>query len=254
MRAVWSGTLGFGLVNIPVKLYSAVSSKTISFKLLHSECKTPIKLVRKCEKCKKELGWNEILHGLDLGEGFITFSHEELKKLAPRGEKIIEIKEFIDPTTINPLLHDKNYYLIPEKNTKAFFLLSEILSLTNMAAVAKFIMRQKEYTALIRSYQKALLLTTLHYENEVRPLDQFEILKTEVKFSEDEKKLAKNFVEMLTSKKFDPKKYRDTYLDQLRAVIENRAPTPKQEEKEDDLMHLLKISIEKTKKPKKARR
>ncbi|RLG70019.1 MAG: Ku protein, partial [Methanobacteriota archaeon] len=240
MRAVWRGDIAFGLVSIPVKLYSAVESHSVSFKLLHAKCHTPLKYVRHCPSCGESVDWKDVVKGLELEPGkFHVFTDQELEELKPKGEKTIEIKEFVDKAQINPIYYDKNYFVIPEKKkSKPYFLLRDVLMLSGKAAVGTFVMRQKEYACLIEGYREGMLLTTLNHSNEIRDISQFEELKERPVLSEQEEALAIELVNRLTSKEFHPEAYRDRYLEELQKLIETKTPIEKttKKEKEQDLM------------------
>jgi DNA end-binding protein Ku len=253
MKSVWDGSISFGLVNIPVKLFLAVQAQDVGFKLLDAKTKTPIHYKRWCSACNEEVAWKDVVKGLEIGRGeYYIFSKEELAKLKPEKTQTIEIIEFVDAGQINPIYFNKHYYVGPEKEKeKSYFLLKEVLLLSAKMAVGHFVMREREYMCAIESYKEGLLLTTLNYNYEIRDIKDIMELREAPKLKTEELELAKKLVGMLTQKEFDISKYKDTFAEEIKkavkkkekvevSVVEEAKPT-----KEKDLMAALKESLKK---------
>ena len=147
MKPSWKGTLSFGLVDIPVELYSAITTHALSFKLLHKKCNTPVTYRRWCSHCEQEVTWDEIEKGIQLADGsFFIMTPANLKKLKPQKTSSIAIVEFVDSQAIDPLLYAEHYYVLPSKASHhAFFLFAAALEKVNKAAIGQFVLRDKEY-------------------------------------------------------------------------------------------------------------
>jgi len=253
MKAIWSGTLSFGLVSIPVKLVSIVESHKLGFKMLCGKCHSPITYERRCEKCKKKVAWDDIVKGLPLeNEKYFIATPEEIKKLKPEKTDTISIVEFVDYSAIELIYFDKHYAIIPEaKGIKPFALFQKALEKTNKVAIGRFVMRDKEYTCAINPYENYLLLTTMHYEYEIRDID-VAALKKAPKITQAEITLATKLIKELTKKEFDMSQFKDTFAQELKKAIKAKgkkktiAPKKKpKKKKEKSLMNLLKTSLKK---------
>ncbi|MCS7134353.1 MAG: hypothetical protein NZ889_00640 [Candidatus Pacearchaeota archaeon] len=207
MKAVWKGSLNFGLVNILVKLYSATHPKQFSFRLLCGRCNTPLRYRRYCPKCRKEVIWQDVKHGIEIEKGkWKVFTKEEIEKIKPNKAEQIEIIGVTTFDRFDPILFHNNYYVVPEKKKeKAYWLFREVLSATARVAFARMILHQKEYIVLVRPYRKGLLLTTLYYPYEIKPME-LEELEEKVQITKDEFELAKKLVAVL-SKEPELEKY-----------------------------------------------
>jgi len=254
MKSVWDGSISFGLVNIPVKLYSAVEQQAIGFRLLHKKCDTPLKYKRWCPKCKKEVEWENVVKGLEIKKGeFFVLTKKKLEKLKPEKTSTIDIIEIIDAQQIDPIFFDKHYFAAPQMDKeKAYFLFKEVLQSTAKTAIGRFVMREKEYVCAIESYKKGLLLTTLNYAYEIRDINKIEALKKAPALKKEELKLAKELINKLYEEEFDIKKFKDTFAEELKKVIKKIAKGEKikgakveKPEKKKKLMEALKASIEK---------
>lgn len=227
MKAIWKGILSFGKVEIPVKLYSAIESQTLGFRMLHAKCKTPLTYQRFCPKCKKKVEWQDVVKGMELSDGsFFVITQEKLEKLKPERTDEIKITEFIDPDLIAPIYYDSHYYLAPNKVTeKAYFLLIKIMNDLDRVAIGTFVMREKEYVCVIQPYEHGLLITTLNYEYEIRPISRIEQLAVTVlpKVTKKEEQLAEQLVKKMTKKKFDISHFHDTFAEKLREQIKRAA-------------------------------
>jgi DNA end-binding protein Ku len=235
MKAIWSGSLSFGLVNIPIKLYSAIERRPVTFHLLHGKDQSPIEYRRWCSKGGHEVPWNEVVKGVDIGEGkYYVFTKNELASLKPKKSDIFEVTEFVDGGGIGRVLTDQHYYLGPEKSgLKAFFLLRETLRRTGKVAIGTFVMREREYAAAIEPFGPAMMLTTLNFEDEVRSIEEMEGLKDAPILKKTELELAEQLIGKMTEKRLDISKFHDTYLEKLKEALEKR-----------DLEHLVAVAEE----------
>lgn len=221
MKALWQGTLSFGLVNIEVGLYSAIESQTLGFTMLCGTCNNPITYRRWCEHCKKEVEWNSIVKGLKLKKDtYFILTQENLRKLKPTTTESIDVVEFVDPALIEPIYLEKHYYIAPKKkNEKAYFLFTHALKAAQKVAVGVFVMRDKEHVSVIFPYHDILLLTTLNYSYEIRNYHEIETLKSEPKITDSELKLAVKIIDQKSKKKFDISQFKDHFAERLAALV-----------------------------------
>jgi DNA end-binding protein Ku len=264
MRAIWSGTISFGLVSIPIKLYSAVEQRSTGFKMICKKCKTPVHYKRFCEGCKEELSMGDIVKGFEVHKGeYVIFTQEELDKLKPVKSDRVEINEFVDAEEIDVIYYDKFYYCAPGKaKDRAYYLFKEVIKASEKVAIGTFVMREKEYICAIRDHKEGLLLSTLNYDYEIRDISDIKELKEKVELGKKELEIAIAFVDQLYEKKFDISDFHDTYAEQLREIIEGKKPMeieeeapaerPKRARDEDSLLELLKANLDAAKKPAKA--
>ena len=251
MRSVWNGNIAFGLVSIPVKLYSAVSQRSIGFKLLCKDCMTPIRYERHCEGCEGPVDWNDTIKALDLGEGqFLPFTKEELDTIKPEKTDRIEIIEFVNGDEIQPIFYDKFYYCGPSRKTdRAYFLLKRVLEDSGQIAIGRFVMREREYVTAIQPYQSGLLLAALNYSYEIRNIDEIETLKEPPELKKEELELARKLVDQLQQDELDLQNFRDDFADRLQEMIEKKEKIVVEEtgeEKafdEESLMDALQASL-----------
>jgi DNA end-binding protein Ku len=224
MKAIWSGTISFGLVNIPVQLFSAVQEHVFGFRLLHKKCHTPLTYHRYCPHCKKDVTWDETVKGLEQDDGsYLILTKEEINELKPEKSDTIEIKEFVDRTQIQLIYIDSHYYMAPTKKAeKAFFLFCEALKQSGKVAVGQFVMREKEYVVAINPYKNTLLLNTLNYDYEIRAIKEVPLPAKKPKVDKKELKLAEQLIKQLTRKTFDLSKYKDTFAQSLKKAIKER--------------------------------
>ena len=224
MKTIWNGSISFGLVTIPVKLYSAVQPKSLKFKLLSKKDNSPIKYKRVSEKDGKEVKWEDIVKGYEISKGnYYTITKEELSKLKPEKSDLIEVLEFVNVDRIDPIYFNSHYYVAPEKEKeKSFFLFKNVLQTSGKAAIAKFVMHEKEHVCVIVSYKNGLLLTTLNYAYEIRDISEIEELKGSISLREEELKLAKTLIEQLTKEEFKISQFKDTFKEQLDEAIKNK--------------------------------
>jgi DNA end-binding protein Ku len=251
-RAISSGTIAFGLVSIPVKLFPSVSpSDAIRFNNLHDKCGTRIKQQFYCPKDEEVVARDHTVKGYEFAKGqYVTFSDEELKAVEEQSTGGIDIEEFVPIEKVDPLYYAKAYYLAPDQGaSRAYHLLAAALRKTGLVALAKYAARGKQYLTLLRPVPEGLLLQQLHYPAEVRSIEDVGIDDAEV--DEGELDLAIKLIEQGASKVFKPDKYRDEVRDRVEALIQKKiegeditqAPTESPRTQVIDLMAALKQSL-----------
>ena len=222
-RAIASAQIAFGLVSIPVKLFSAAeSSERISFNMLHKDCGSRIQQQLFCPKDERTLDRTEVVKGYEFAKGqYVLFSDEELKTLEEKATQTIDITEFIPSTEIDPIYFSKAFYLGPDKGgDRAYTLLSKALQETGRWALAKYAARGKQYLVILRPLGKGMVLQQLYYPNEIRAIDEIELGDAPVK--ESELKMAIQLAEMGASDEFHPENYRDEQVERTRALIQRK--------------------------------
>lgn len=255
-RALWRGTISFGMVTIPVKLFTATESQDISFRQLHAADNSPIKLVRRCSSDGKDLEADEIVKGYEYAKDrYVLVDESDLEKLPIPSKHTIELTGFVASEEIDPVFYEKSYHVEPEElGRKPFALLVKALEEKKLNAVGKIAIRTKERLCSLRPRNGSLMLETLFYADEIKPPD-FET--PEVKVSEAEMKVAYALIDLL-HEPFDPAKYRDEYREGLMSIIEAKleghefvAPEePAAAAPAVDLMAALRASVEAAKKRK----
>jgi DNA end-binding protein Ku len=225
MRAMWSGAVSFGLVSVPIKLYSATTNHDIRFHQVHSTDGGRIKYKRTCSIDGEEVEYADIVKGYDTDDGeLIMLSEEDLDSLPAASGHEIDVIEFVPADQIDPLLFDKSYYLEPEaKAAKPYALLREALVQTDRMAVVKVALRQRESIALLRVRGKAIVLQTMLWPDEVRE-PEFDILDTDIELRPQELTMAASLVESLGAD-FDPSQFHDEYRDAVEELIERKRTT-----------------------------
>ncbi len=257
-HAIWSGAINFGLVTIPVKLFTAVRTDELSFNMLHAKDEGRIKYERICSVDGKPVPWDEIVKGYEYEKGqYVTLTDEDFKKVNPEATQSVDILEFVDLDTINPMFFDKPYYLEPSKQGKhAYALLREALNESNKVAIARVVIRTKEYIAAVKPIGEALVLELMHWANEIVEESTLELPEKE-KLPEAEMKMARMLIDTMSVKAFEPEKFKNKYHDELLAMIEARAQgkeLPKAKKaaaprsKVVNLMDVLAQSLEESKK------
>ncbi len=225
-RALWSGSISFGLLNVPVKLYSAVARKNVSFRELRQSDGSRIRHKRVAEADGKEVDYDQIVKGYEISpEQYVVITRDELDALDPKKTKAIEIEDFVSLDEIDPIYFDHPYYLGPDKGAeRAYGLLVKAMDDERKVAVARFVLRNRESLAALRPMDGVLTLTTMRFADEVvTPEELGEIVPEEVeKPKKRELDMAKQLVGQLESK-FEPDKYRDEYREELLAMIERKA-------------------------------
>jgi DNA end-binding protein Ku len=227
-RAIWSGSISFGLLNVPVKLYSAVSKQTVRFKELREGDGARIRHKRVAENDGKEVPYEKIVKGYEYApDQYVVLTKEELAELEPQRSRAIEIQDFVDLDDIDPIYFEQPYYLGPDKGAeRAYALLVQALKESRKVAIARFVLRNKEHLAAIRAMEDVLTLTTMRFHDEVsspNDLDGevFEEAKPK-KPEQRELEMAKQLIESLTSD-FKPNQYRDEYREELLDLLERKA-------------------------------
>jgi DNA end-binding protein Ku len=252
MHPIWSGVIGFGLVNIPVRLYSPAREEVLDLDFLHKKDRSPIRYARICKEEEKEIAWDDIERGYKVGKkGYVVLTPKDFAKADARKTKAIDILHFADASEIDPIFFEKPYYLEPEaKAGKAFQLLRRALEEAGKVGVATFVLRHRENLAVIRPYKNGLVLDQLRYSHEMAPLDELKLPAKDAPVSKKELKIAADLIAASTER-FKPDVHKDRYLKALQAIIKEKArgkipkargkaPVPT---KSDDLMAQLKRSL-----------
>ena len=255
-KSIWSGTISFGLVNIPVKLQSAVQSETLDFDMLSKKDMAPIRYARIDTKTGKEVPWKEIVKGFEYTKGkYVVVEDKDFEKARPEKSKSIDIVQFVKEEEIDTILFEKPYYIIPDKGAaKSYRLLLKALNETESVGIAEFMLRNRMHVCAIKPYNDILLLNQMRYQDEVKEMPEIEA--KEARISPKEVQLAIKLIEQL-SEKFDPAAFKDTYNDELKKIIKAKAAgkniriatePKKQTAAVKDLMAVLKQSLESSKK------
>jgi len=230
-RTIWKGGISFGLVNIPIQVFSATQSEDYaSFNQL-CEKGHKIKYKKWCPVEEREVPWSEIKKGYEITKNsYIVIEKEDIDKIKLKTTNTIEVKEFIDSEDFDPIFIEKNYYIGPdpgkkknETSVKAYSLFVKILNETNKVAIGKVVLREKEQLVALRAYQRGLVMHQLRYLDEIRPMDEIGGLDSTQKIDVKELSLGKTLVESLTTEKFDPGQYSDTYAKELEKLIEAKS-------------------------------
>lgn len=260
MRSIWTGTIGFGLVNIPVSLYPGTQDHNLNLDMLHKTDMSPIRYAKVCKADGKELETKDIVKGFEVGDGdYVVITDEDFKKAAAEKSSWIEILQFCDADEIDSVYYDKPYYLEPAKGgDRAYALLCDALRESKKVGIAKFVLRNREHLAILKPSDNLIILNQMRFHEQVR--EATELRLPEVETSDRELKMAMDLIKSLTQS-FDPAGYRDEYVDSLKAVIDSKIngnvipmKTAKhQPSNVKDLMSLLKASLEEPAKAKKSK-
>jgi DNA end-binding protein Ku len=223
MRAIWKGSIAFGLVHIPVNLYPATETQGISSNLLHKKDHSRIRYQRISEATGKEVPAEEIIRGYEVERNnFVVISDDELQEAAPEKSAAIEIQEFVNESQIPTLYFEKPYYLEPDKGAgKAYALLREALARSGKVGVAQFVLRNRENLCVLKAQDNGLTLNTLRFASEIRLMDELRLPVNE-KLAPNEVNLAMKLIEGMTAY-FDPAKYHDTYTEDVKKLIDAKA-------------------------------
>ncbi|TMD06514.1 MAG: Ku protein [Chloroflexi bacterium] len=223
-RAIWSGSISFGLVNVPVKLFGATSKKDVRFHQLHDADGARIQQKRVCSKDGEEVPLEHIVKGYEVSrDRYVLITPEELDSLDPKATRTIDIQDFVELDEIDPVYFDSTYYLVPEKGaSKAYRLLLEAMRESKKVAIARVVLRQKQHLVALRPLEDALSMSSMLYADEVVSTDQLEDLPEDVEVSERELKMANQLIESLTSE-WRPEQYRDDYRERVLELIEKKA-------------------------------
>jgi DNA end-binding protein Ku len=267
-RPIWNGSISFGLVNIPVKIYNATQKKALHFHQLRASDGCRIRLRRICENDEQEVANEEIVKGYELSsDRYVVVSEQELQNLNPKTSRSIDIEDFVELQQIDPLYYERSYYLFPDKGAaKAYKLLLTAMQTAKKTAIARIVLRNKQHLAAIRPAGNVLTLSTMFFAEEIVALDTIEGLPGEdISPTERELDMAEQLIKSLTAT-FNPQKYHDEYRAKILEMIENKAEgqqavvSPEAEKgkgKVIDLMAALEASIASVKKqesPNKTRR
>ena len=257
-RAIWSGSISFGMVSIPVKLYGATESKDISFHLLHATCGTRLKQVRWCPTDEVEVPWNETVRGYEYTKGeYVKLTPEDFEQLPLPSRHIIDLSAFVEESEIDPVYYERSYYLAPdERAEKPYALLMKAMQEKGLTALATIAIRNKEQLCAIRPKGGTIMLETLYFPDEVR---SSEVDISGAKVSERELDMAFTLIELLR-KPFEPEEYQDHYREALSQLIEAKlegrdvVKAPQEREtKVIDLADALRKSVEAARKGGKAK-
>jgi DNA end-binding protein Ku len=252
MRAIWNGAIGFGLVNIPVKLYSASQESTLDLDMLDKKDHSHIRYQRINESTGKEVPWKNIVKGYKLNGDYVILDDKDFEEANPEKSKIINITSFVDEQEVESIYFETPYYLEPDKaGEKAYRLLHEALKESGKAGLGSFVLRSKEHLCLIKPYENILLLNRIRFAEEIRDTTELKVPK-KGKPTASEMKMAMTLIDQLTSA-FDIEKFKDTYSAELMRLIKAKSkgqkvkhPTMKvTHRKTNDLMTLLKESLKK---------
>jgi DNA end-binding protein Ku len=256
-RPVWNGTISFGLVAIPVKLYHAVRRQNISFNQLDERTMARIRYQKISALDGEPVPDEHIVKGYEVSKDrYVVVDPDELEPFIPSATKTVELEEFVDLEEIDPVYFDSAYYVAPGSNPKPYVLLAQAMEKAGKVAICRFVMRNKQYTAAIRAEEGRLVMSTLAYADEVvdpASIDELQGLD-DVDVSKKEVAMAESLVDSLTAA-FEPEKYRDEYREQVRDLIEMKAEgqeftapdTPVEKPKVVDLMAALEASVAKAK-------
>jgi DNA end-binding protein Ku len=261
-RSIWSGALSFGLVNIPVKLYTAVREERVAFHLLHDQDKVRLKQQMICPSDGKEVHREHMVKGYEISpDKYVILREDEIEAAAPKSSRVIELQDFVDLEAIDPVYFDRPYYLVPQQHAeKAYQLLVQAMEKSGKVGIAKFTMRSKEYLAALRPTEGVICLETMHFENEVTVAKDVEDAPRELKVDARELTMAEKLIEGLSTE-FKPSQYHDEYRERIMELIKKKAhgetivsrPQVKEKEtKASDLMAALEASLAKAHKQKSA--
>lgn len=256
MRAMWSGSISFGLVNIPVKLFSGAQSNTLDLDMLRKSDLCPIKYLRVCKRDNQEVPYEEIVKGYEYSDGeYIVLTDKDFENASLEKTHLIDILDFVDEKDIDTRYFEKPYYLEPDKTgQKAYALLREALKRSGKVGVANYVLRNRGSIGIVKPLDDLLILNEIRYKDEVREATELKLPSNE-NLREQEVTLALSLIDQLTVK-FDPEKYKDAYIEDLKRIIEEKAqgkqPRPAAQEpqptKVADMMALLKESLKQKRK------
>lgn len=250
MKALWKGSLSFGLVTIPIELYSATQAHSLGFKLLHAKCHTPINNLRWCPHCQEDVTWSDIVKGLKLKDSsYFVLTQERLKKLKLQKTDSINIVEFINKDALEPIYLDNHYYIIPQSHADhAYFLFTTALADLKKVAIGQFVLKDKEHICALQPYKNGLLLTTLNYAYEVRQFKEFNDLHAP-HLPTRELTLARQLITQLSKKAFSIDHFKDTFIQKLKKALGSKKieriimPEPKEAKTTPSLLQALQESL-----------
>jgi DNA end-binding protein Ku len=252
MRSIWTGSLSFGLVNVPVRLYSATQEHEISFDLLHKTDFSPIRYAKICKAEEKEVPYKDIVKGYEYEKGrYIVLEDKDFERVNQKKSKLIEIQAFTYESEVDAVYFDKPYFLEPDKGAaKAYAILREALKRSEKVGIATFVMRNREHLAIVKPYHDAIVLNILRYESEIRSIKDLDLPES-AKGTAKEVEMAVKLIDQLTES-FKPENFKSTYTEDLKKVIDEKikgkGPHPKVSEpkmtKVTDIMSTLKASLQ----------
>lgn len=256
MKAIWKGSISFGLVNIPIKLYSGTNSHNINLDMIRQKDKCNIQYVRICKKDGQEVPWDEIAKGYKKENGdYVILDKSDFERIAPEKTQTIDIFEFIKEEEIPSKYLEKPYIIEPEKTAKKVYaLLREALRKSQKVGLCRFVMRTAQHLGILKVEDDAILLIQIRFNDELRDPKEAEQIPTDVTISKKELDMAMTIIDQLTEE-FDPSKYKDTYKEELVKLIKekskskggDKAPAPvkrrKKAAEKDDLLEQLKASL-----------
>ena len=254
MRSIWNGAIGFGLVNIPIKMYAATESSSIDLDMLDKSDLSNIRFKRVNEKSGKEVEWENIVKGYKLGERYIVVDDDDFEAASPEKSKVFSIQQFVSQNEIDSVYFETPYFLEPQKNGEnAYALLHAALKKTKKVGVGTFVLRNKEILGIVKPYHDLLIINKIRFPEELREYEELKIPTKKAKTGE--LKMAVTLIEQ-NSEQFDGEQFKDSYSSDLLKIIKQKAKgkklkAVKVEETSDntiDLMEKLKASLEKTKK------
>ena len=259
VRSIWKGSISFGLVNIPVKVYSATEDNAFSFNQLCTNGHR-IKYKRWCPVEEREVNFDEIKKGYEVTkDNYVLIEKAELENIRIKTAKTIDIKEFVGIEELDPIFVEKSYYIAPDTKSvdKAYALMVSILKNTRKVAIGKVILREKEQLVALRAYQRGIVMHVLHYLEEIKPMDEIKEISassmTKIKLEEQELALGRTLVDKLSSEQLDIGEYSDSYAAQLQSLIEAKTqgrihviPEEVPEQSSKDLLEALKASVRKS--------
>jgi DNA end-binding protein Ku len=265
MRAIWKGSISFGLVNIPIALYPATRREDLKFRLLREGDLSPVNYKRVAEKDGKDVPWEKIVKGYEYEKGkFVVLSEKDFQRVDLEATQTVDIKDFVDVDEIDPMYFYKPYYLEPQKGgDKAYVLLRDVLEKTGKVGIAKVIIKTRQYLAGVKALKHALVLELMHFAEELSDAEKLNVPK-KMEPGKREIDMAKALVESMTAE-WDPAKYKDDYRDALLEVIEEKVEAGGEEIEEKpkvkkqpsskviDLVAVLQQSLQKTESGKKKR-
>jgi len=251
-RPIWSGSISFGLVSVPVKLFSATSPKEVRFHMLHDKDGARIQQKRVCSKDGEEIPLEHIVKGYEVSKDtYVMVTPDELEGLDPKASRTIDIQDFVDLDEIDPVYYDATYYMVPEKGaSKAYALLLEAMRKSNKVAIARVVLRQKQHLVALRPMGNAMSMQTMLYADEVVDPQSLEGLPEDVEVTDRELKMAQQLIDSLADD-FKPERYKDDYRERVLEMIDRKADgqeivAPEEEEEQApvvDLMAALEASL-----------
>jgi DNA end-binding protein Ku len=218
--SVWKGAISFGLLTIPIRMYTAARSERVQLHQIHKKCHTRLRQPLFCPECNRIVDRSEVVKGYEYAEGkYVVVDDEEIKKITPKSSRTMEILAFVKESQIDPIYFDASYFALPEKdNEKPYALLLKALEDTDRVGVAKVTMHQREYTVFIRPLNHGLTIHTMYFANEIHEVEGYGKLDKSIALKPQEIKLAQQLVETL-SEDFNPKQYHDTFQENLKTLI-----------------------------------